>query len=68
MNIVTWTNTRAPDGFKVIGKIFVDGEMQIVVFHGNDVDSVRRRAQEWWDAGGDLNRVGRKRKAKASAD
>lgn len=63
MKVVTWTNTRAPDGYQVLARIFYDdGRVAPVDFHGRDLDAVKKRAEKWF-----ADELEKARKVKANA-
>lgn len=45
--VVTYTNTRAPTGFKVLALVFWPAGPSCVRFNGDDAEAVRAAASAW---------------------
>lgn len=48
--LVTYQNTRAPAGSTVLVRLhYPGGQVAPVIFTGDDLDAVRRKAQSFWE-------------------
>lgn len=62
MKLVTYVNTRAPVGIKVLVLIYFDGRVLPVQFRGDDRERLEAKAQAWIDD--ELEKVRKKETSK----